>query len=52
MANPVIALYEYGVEITNESPVEKSDTVILAVAHEEFRRIDTSSFVAWETCYF
>ena len=44
-ANPVIALYEYGVEITNESPVEKFDTVILAVAHEEFRRIDTSSLL-------
>ena len=39
-ANPAVAMYEYGIEITNELPVDKFDTVILGVAHEEFKTMD------------
>lgn len=39
-ANPAIARYEYGIDITNELPAEKFDAVILAVAHNEFEKID------------
>lgn len=38
--NPTIAMYEYGVEITNELPKEKFDAVILGVAHNEFKTLD------------
>lgn len=42
-ANPAVAMYEYGIEITNELPVDKFDTVILGVAHEEFKTMDVRS---------
>ena len=38
--NPTVAMYEYGVEITNELPKEKFDAVILGVAHNEFKTLD------------
>ena len=38
--NPTVAMYEYGVEITNELPKEKFDAVILGVAHNEFKTHD------------
>lgn len=37
---PTVAMYEYGVEITNELPKEKFDAVILGVAHNEFKTLD------------
>lgn len=42
-ANTAVAMYEYGIEITNELPVDKFDTVILGVAHEEFKTMDVRS---------
>ena len=38
--NPTVAMYEYGVEFTNELPKEKFDAVILGVAHNEFKTLD------------
>lgn len=38
--SPTVAMYEYGVEITNELPKEKFDAVILGVAHNEFKTLD------------
>lgn len=42
-ASPAIAKREYGIEITNELPKDKFDTVILAVAHEKFKTIDIAT---------
>lgn len=39
-ADPAIAKHEYGVELQNDLPQEKFDSVILAVAHDEFRTLD------------
>lgn len=39
-ANPSIAKHEYGVELQNELPDEVFDAVILAVAHNEFKKLD------------
>lgn len=44
-ANPAIAKHEYGIEITNELPKEKFDSVIAAVAHKEFLELDVTSFL-------
>lgn len=44
-ANPAIAKREYGIEITNELPKAKFDSVILAVAHNEFKEIDVQSLL-------
>jgi UDP-N-acetyl-D-galactosamine dehydrogenase len=35
---------EYGLEITNQQPAEQFDVVILAVAHEEFARMNVKAF--------
>ncbi|WP_300693439.1 nucleotide sugar dehydrogenase [uncultured Bacteroides sp.] len=35
-ANPKVVKNEYGIEVINELPEEKFDTVILSVAHKEF----------------
>ncbi len=43
-ANPEIAKHEYGIDITNELPKDKYDTVILAVAHNEFKELNIKSF--------
>lgn len=42
-ANPVVAMHEYGIEITNELPKEKFDAVVLGVAHNEFKELDVRS---------
>lgn len=42
-ANPVAAMHEYGIEITNELPKEKFDAVVLGVAHNEFKELDVRS---------
>lgn len=39
-ANPVVAMHEYDIQITNELPKEKFDAVILGVAHNEFKILD------------
>lgn len=39
---------QYGVVITNDLPARKFDTVILAVAHDEFKGIDIKSFTKSE----
>ncbi|MPM71396.1 UDP-N-acetyl-D-glucosamine 6-dehydrogenase [bioreactor metagenome] len=39
-ANPAIAKHEYGVDIQNRLPEQKFDTVILAVAHDEFKELN------------
>lgn len=38
--NPEIAKHEYGIEIINEIPNKKFDTVILAVAHKQFSKLN------------
>lgn len=43
-ANPTVAMYEYGIKITNEFPADKFDAVILGVAHNEFKTMDVRSF--------
>ena len=43
-ANPAIARREYGVDITNQLPDYKYDSVILAVAHNEFKDMNVKSF--------
>ncbi len=43
-ANPDIAKHEYGIEITNEQPTAKYDSVILAVAHNEFQQLDINKY--------
>ncbi len=44
-ANPAIAKREYGIEITNELPEAKFDTVIMAVAHNQFKDLDVISML-------
>lgn len=44
-ANPAIAKHEYGIEVTNELPTEKFDTLIMGVAHNEFKGLDVTTFV-------
>lgn len=44
-ANPAIAKHEYGIEITNELPTEKFDTLIMGVAHNEFKELNVTEFV-------
>src|SRR5690554_7831929 len=43
LADPGIALHEYGVEIHNTLPARRFDAVILAVAHDEFISLDLST---------
>lgn len=42
-ANPEIAKREYGLDISNELPDSKFDAVILAVAHDEFKKLNIES---------
>lgn len=44
-ANPAIAEHEYGIQITNELPVDKFDAAIMAVAHKEFQTLDVISLL-------
>lgn len=44
-ANPAIAKHEYGIDITNQLPESKFDSVVLAVAHNEFKDMDIKSIV-------
>ena len=42
-ASPAIAKREYGVDIVNELPQQKFDTIIMAVAHKEFLNLDVQA---------
>lgn len=42
-ANHIIAMQEYGIEISNELPKNKFDAIIIAVAHDEFKYLDINS---------
>ena len=42
-ANAQHVAHEYGVEVVNELPTDKFDAVILAVAHDDFSKLDLSS---------
>ncbi len=42
-ANPAIAKREYGVDLTNELPTNKYDSIIMAVAHNEFNNININT---------
>lgn len=44
-ANPEIAEHEYSVDILNELPNQKFDAVILAVAHDQFKKIDLDAII-------
>ena len=44
-ANPAIAKHEYGIDVTNELPTEKFDTLIMGVAHNEFKELNVTDFV-------
>lgn len=39
-------MQEYGIGVTNELPIQKYDTVILAVAHKEFLELDVKSLLS------
>ncbi len=42
--NSAVAMHEYGIEVTNTSPKEKFDAVIVGVAHNEFKEMDVRLF--------
>ena len=44
-ANSAIAKREYGIDIINQLPDGKSDAVILAVAHNEFKELNVVSLL-------
>lgn len=43
-ANATVAKREYGIEIVNELPSENFDSIILAVAHNEFKDVDLNAY--------
>ena len=43
-ANPEEVKHEYGIETTNRIPENKYDAIILAVAHDEFKKTDIKKF--------
>lgn len=42
-ANAAVAKHEYGIDIVNEQPQDTFDSIILAVAHNEFKNIDVNA---------
>ena len=44
-ADAIHVKHEYGIEIRNESPKEKYDAIILAVAHDAFKTLDVKGLV-------
>jgi len=44
-ANPLDVKLEYGIEILNEIPLNKFDSIILAVAHSQFKHINLKDMV-------
>lgn len=51
-ANPEIAEHEYGIKIVSTLPRQKFDTMILAVAHNEFNLVDVESLLKEEHVIF
>ena len=45
LADPAIAIREYGIDIVNEWPSERFDAVILTVAHQQFENMDVLSLL-------
>jgi len=39
-ADPALAKHEYGVELQSDLPKDVFDAVIVAVAHDEFKKLD------------
>jgi len=46
LADPAIALHEYGVTIHNTLPARRFDAVILAVAHDQFLSLDLTTLTS------
>lgn len=44
-ANPVHVEHEYGVKIVNRLPEDKFDALIMAVAHNDFKKLDIKSLL-------
>lgn len=51
-ANPAIAKREYGVELTNALPTDKFDSVIMAVAHNEFKQLEIDTLTKEDSVVF
>ena len=51
-ANPAEVNHEYGVTVLNELPEKKFDGVVLAVAHDEFKKLDLSPVVNGKSVVF
>lgn len=51
-ANPNIVKHEYGIEVINELPKVKYDSVLLAVAHQKFAGIDIKSLLKIQSVVF
>lgn len=45
-ANPSEVKHEYGVKVVNDIPFDKFDSILLAVAHNEFKELDIESLKA------
>lgn len=45
-ANPTVVKHEYGIDIAASLPIQKYDSIILGVAHNEFLSIDIKSLLA------
>lgn len=45
-ANPEEVKHEYGIETTDQLPLDKFDAVILAVAHNEFKELNISDILS------
>jgi len=44
-ANPAEVMHEYGIEVLNQLPIGKFEAAILAVAHNEFKALDSRSLL-------
>lgn len=44
-ANPAVVKHEYGIEVVNELPEKKFDTVLLAVSHEKWNLCDITHYL-------
>lgn len=51
-ANPAEVQHEYGVKVLNTLPEKKFDGVVLAVAHDEFKKLDLSQVVNGNSVVF
>jgi UDP-N-acetyl-D-galactosamine dehydrogenase len=51
-ADPNIVQQEYGIVLSNEVPAHTYDAIILAVAHEQFKRLDYSQLKSQQGVLF